>query len=84
MKKVLVIDLETYSYVDFGKCSVYAYVENPCFEILLMAYSFDDEETKIIDLLVVNKSLSMVQMQSLMTILQKQPSMTHLKEYACN
>lgn len=50
MKKVLAIDLETYSDVDLAKCGVYAYVESPCFEILLMAYSFDDEETKIIDL----------------------------------
>lgn len=50
MKKVLAIDLETYSDVDLAKCGVYAYVESPCFEILLMAYSFDDEDTKIIDL----------------------------------
>lgn len=50
MRKVLAIDLETYSDVDLAKCGVYAYVESPCFEILLMAYSFDDEDTKIIDL----------------------------------
>ena len=50
MKKVLAIDLETYSDVDLAKCGVYAYVESPCFEILLMAYSFDDDDTKIIDL----------------------------------
>lgn len=50
MRKVLAIDLETYSDVDLAKCGVYAYVESPSFEILLMAYSFDDEDTKIIDL----------------------------------
>ena len=50
MKKILSIDLETYSDVDLGKCGVYAYVDSPAFEILLMAYSFDDEETKIVDL----------------------------------
>lgn len=50
MKKILSIDLETYSDVDLGKCGVYAYVDSPDFEILLMAYSFDDEETKIVDL----------------------------------
>ena len=36
--------------MDLIKCGVYAYADSPAFEILLFAYSFDDEETKIIDL----------------------------------
>ena len=46
----LSIDIETYSSVDLVKCGVYAYTNSYDFEILLFAYSIDDEETKIIDL----------------------------------
>lgn len=49
MKK-LSIDLETYSSVDLGKSGVYKYAESEDFEILLFAYSIDDEEVKVIDL----------------------------------
>jgi DNA-binding CsgD family transcriptional regulator len=48
--RTLAIDIETFSDVDLIKCGVYAYADSPAFEILLFAYSFDDEETKIIDL----------------------------------
>lgn len=47
---MLAIDIETYSEVDLPKCGVYAYVDHPSFEILLFAYAFDDEETKIVDI----------------------------------
>lgn len=50
MKKVLSIDLETYSDRDLAKCGVYAYADSPQFEILLMAYSIDNKETEVIDL----------------------------------
>ena len=50
MRRTLSLDLETYSDVDLVKCGVYAYVNSPNFEILLMAYSFDNEKVKIIDL----------------------------------
>ena len=50
MAEVLSIDLETYSDADLVKCGVYAYADSPDFEILLMAYSIDDEDTKVIDL----------------------------------
>ena len=49
MKK-LSIDLETFSSVDLGKGGVYKYAESEDFEILLFAYSIDDEEVKVIDL----------------------------------
>ena len=50
MRRTLSLDLETYSDIDLVKCGVYAYVDSPKFEILLMAYSFDEGEVKIIDL----------------------------------
>ncbi|MPQ44598.1 hypothetical protein [Clostridium tarantellae] len=46
---ILSIDIETYSSMDLTKCGVYAYTESEDFEILLLAYAFDDEEVKIID-----------------------------------
>ncbi|WP_312339038.1 hypothetical protein [Anaerospora hongkongensis] len=46
----LSLDIETYSDVDLAKCGVYAYADSPNFTILLLAYAFDDEETKIVDL----------------------------------
>ena len=48
-KRVLSIDLETFSDVDLGKCGVYRYVEGD-FHILLFAYAFDDEPVEIIDM----------------------------------
>jgi len=50
MKRTLSLDLETYSDIDLAKCGVYAYVDSPSFEILLIAYCFDDDEVKIVDL----------------------------------
>ena len=48
-RRLLSIDLETFSDVDLAKCGVYRYVEGD-FHILLFAYAFDNEETKIVDL----------------------------------
>lgn len=48
-RRVLSIDLETYSDVDLPNCGVYRYVEGN-FHILLFAYAFDDEETKCVDI----------------------------------
>lgn len=50
MGRILEMDIETYSDVDLIKCGVYAYADSPAFEVLLFAYSFDGEETKVIDL----------------------------------
>ncbi len=50
------IDIETYSEADITKVGVYRYVDDPSFEVLLIAYSFDEdrdlglEEPCIIDL----------------------------------
>ena len=47
---VLNIDLETYSSVDLKKCGVYAYTASPDFEILLFAYSLNNEPVQVVDI----------------------------------
>ena len=49
MGRMLAIDIETYSDVDLISCGVYKYSSSPHFEILLIAYSVDEEETVCID-----------------------------------
>ena len=53
MKEILV-DIETYSEVDIGKCGLYRYATDPSFEILLIAWASDEGsgfgETKCADL----------------------------------
>ena len=48
--KTLSIDIETYSDVPLQKTGVYRYVESPNFEILLFAYSVDNQPVRVIDL----------------------------------
>lgn len=45
----LSIDLETYSSVDLAECGVYKYAESEDFEVLLLAYSYDDDPIEVID-----------------------------------
>lgn len=49
MKK-LHIDIETYSSVDIKSSGAYKYISSPDFEILLIAYAFDDEPVEIADI----------------------------------
>lgn len=46
----LAIDIETYSDVSLPDCGVHRYAASEKFEILLFAYSLNDEPTQIIDL----------------------------------
>ena len=46
----LSIDLETYSSVDIKKCGLYRYAQSPDFEILLLAFAWDDQPVHIIDM----------------------------------
>ena len=48
--KTLHIDLETYSDIDITKAGLYRYVQSAAFEILLLAYAYDYEPVRIIDL----------------------------------
>ncbi len=60
MKKILHIDIETYSDVDLKKVGVHRYVDDPSFEILLIAYAyetdFDIEENPVKVIEEVNRS----------------------------
>lgn len=70
------IDIETYSEVDIAKVGVYRYVDDPSFEILLIAYSFDDDrdlgldEPYIIDLTLPNDEYQDGRLEELKEILQ--------------
>ena len=46
----LLIDLETYSSEDISKAGAFKYVEAPDFEILLLAYAWDDGPVQVLDL----------------------------------
>lgn len=48
-RKTLHLDFETYSSEDISASGAYRYTQSPDFEILLMAYAFDDEDVAIID-----------------------------------
>lgn len=50
MTEELSIDIETYSDIDLLKTGVYKYVEDESFEILMFAYSFNNESVQIVDL----------------------------------
>jgi DNA polymerase len=50
MARELHIDIETFSSVDIKTSGAYKYTQSLDFEILLIAYAFDDEPIKIIDL----------------------------------
>ena len=49
MKK-LMIDIETKSNIDLAKAGVYRYADSPYFDILLFAYSVDDNPVQVVDL----------------------------------
>ena len=49
MNRELSIDIETYCELDLTKVGVYKYAEHPSFEVLMIAYAFDDDPVKIWD-----------------------------------
>ena len=49
-RRRLLIDLETYSSVDISKAGAFKYVESDDFEILLLAYAWNDGPVYVIDL----------------------------------
>lgn len=46
----LYLDIETYSSVDIQNCGSYKYFESLDFEILMIAFAFDNDEVRILDL----------------------------------
>ena len=60
MADTLSVDIETYSETDIGKCGSFRYIEDPRFEIMLLAYGYNDGPIEVLDLLsgdVVPESL---------------------------
>ncbi|EPY2286900.1 DNA polymerase, partial [Clostridium sporogenes] len=49
--RTLAIDVETYCELDIKSVGAYKYCEHPSFEIMLLAYAYDDEPVKIIDIM---------------------------------
>ena len=49
-KRTLFVDIETYSSVDITKAGAFKYIESDDFEILLIAYAWDDGPVQILDL----------------------------------
>lgn len=48
-KRRLLVDIETYSSADIRKSGAFKYVESPDFEILLLAYAWNDEPVQVLD-----------------------------------
>lgn len=48
MRKTMAVDIETYSSVDLPSAGVYAYTEAPDFEILLIAFRFNDDPVDLV------------------------------------
>ena len=48
--RILYTDIETYSSTDIKSSGSYRYMEDPDFEILLLAYAWDDEPVRVLDL----------------------------------
>ena len=48
--RTISIDIETYSPEPLASAGVYKYAEHPDFDILLLAYSIDDQPVQVIDL----------------------------------
>ena len=47
---MITIDIETRSDEDISKCGVYAYTDTPYFDILLFAYSIDEQPVQVVDM----------------------------------
>lgn len=50
VKRIMGIDIETYSSAPLPKCGVYRYADSSDFEILLFSYALDDEPVVTVDL----------------------------------
>jgi DNA polymerase bacteriophage-type len=80
--RTLAIDIETYSSNDLKKGGVYKYVEAPDFQILLLAYRFNDEEVELVDL-AAGKELPFDVQESLTNTFVKKTAFNALFERTC-
>lgn len=49
-ERLLFLDIETFSTVDLSACGAYKYAEDPAFDVLLVAYAYDDDPVQCVDL----------------------------------
>jgi len=49
MTRILGIDIESYCELDLTEVGVYRYVEHPSFEVLMLAWAWDDEPVQLVD-----------------------------------
>ena len=47
---MITIDIETRSDKDISKCGIYTYTDTPYFDILLFAYSIDEQPVQVVDM----------------------------------
>ena len=66
----LLIDLETYSSVDISKAGVFKYVEAPDFEILLLAFAWDNSPVRVLDLTASGETEDWLEMHDIRDALQ--------------
>lgn len=70
-EKTLFLDIETYSSVDLAKVGVYKYAESQDFQILLFAYSYNDDPVDVLDLTKDDLDYQLIQDLNDPTILKK-------------
>lgn len=70
-EKTLFLDIETYSSVDLAKAGVYKYAESQDFQILLFAYSYNDDPVNVLDLTKDDLDYQLIQDLNDPTILKK-------------
>ena len=56
-KRTLFVDIETFSSVDISKSGAFKYIESPDFEIILIAYAWDDGPVYLLDLSLQQEEL---------------------------
>lgn len=49
--RTLSVDIETYSEIDITSCGSFRYIDDDSFQIMLLAYGYDDGPVKVIDLM---------------------------------
>ena len=69
-RRRLLIDLETYSSVDISKAGVFKYVEAPDFEILLLAFAWDNSPVRVLDLTASGETEDWLEMHDIRDALQ--------------
>ena len=49
--RTLSVDIETYSEIDITSCGSFRYIDDDSFQIMLLAYGYDDGPVEVVDLM---------------------------------